>query len=305
MKKKTKLIMSTFAVLVLAIVTIGTVAYFMKSFESNDNTTTAASFDVDVVNAGGQTIGDREFNLGDKLFPGMDKVEAYSFQINKNNTELPVEYNVNLTASGDLFPSDMNSPIVLALQRNIDGGWIDVDYSTTFRPENAIESYRILVDWPHGDNDINFQGKTGNIKLEVVATQVDAELDPEPEGPPYFTGEVVFKATPNGTTRRTTNKELGFYVNDEGFRVIEVDMGNGTGDFETKIGNFTITEEIHSGSPYFRVITDNEYYASPTSPWRVNPESIDTSKAGTVLLQMSNKPFLSIESDALYNWFTK
>ena len=304
MNKKTKLIMSTFAVLILAIAIIGTVAYFTKSFGSDTNIVTAASFNVDVVNSEGTTIGDGEFNLGDKLFPGMDQVEAYSFQIKKNNTDVPIEYSIILTSSGDLFPSNAHTPIALALQRNIDDEWVEVDYSTTFRPKNDTERYRILVDWPHSDNDIDFQGKTGNIKLEVIATQVDAELE-EPEGPPHFTDEVVFKATPNGATRVTTNKEIDFYVNDDGLRVIEVDMGEDTGEFEDKIGKLTISEEIHNEIAYFRVITENEYYASPTQIWRSRVDKLDTSVQGKVLFPATLAPYLSIESSALYDWFTK
>ncbi|THE09497.1 hypothetical protein E1I69_22185 [Bacillus timonensis] len=52
-----------------------------------------------------------------------------------------------------------------------------MNFESTFKPENKVEKFKVFVDWPHSDNDIAFQGKTGNIKLEVVATQVD----PEPE----------------------------------------------------------------------------------------------------------------------------
>ena len=257
---------------------------------------------MDTVNTNGTTIGDAQFNLNEKLFPGMETVEAYSFKINKNNTDVPVEYKVNLTPSGDLFPQDKSTPVVLKLQRQIDNNWVNIDYTNTFKPQKDTENFKVLVNWPHGQNDIAFQGKTGNIHLEVVATQVDKEV--EPSGPPYFTGEVAFKATPNGSTYKTTNKEVNFYVNAQGFRVIEVLMGDGTGTFETKVGKVTVKEEIDStsGIRYFRVITEKEYFASPTQVWRSSVANLDLSKPGTVKFPAALEKHLTIESEALYNW---
>lgn len=167
---------------------MGTVAYFSKSFKSDSNRATAASFEVEAVNAQGKVIGDAQFDLDEKLYPGMKPAEVYSFSINKNNTEVPVQYKVNLSPSGDLFPADGSTPIKLTMQRNMNGNWTDIDYNSEFKPEATAESFRISVEWPHGNNDIAFQGKTGNIKLEVVATQIDAEEEqgepqPEPEDP--------------------------------------------------------------------------------------------------------------------------
>lgn len=299
--KKNKLVISLVGVLLLAIATIGTVAYFSKNFTSDNNVAAAAKFDVNAVNSIGQTIGNGDFNLGEDLYPGMDTLEVYNFQIKKNETELPVEYSVNLTPSGELFNN--GTPIQLTLQRNVNDAWINVDYSETFRPESETESYKILVDWPHSDNDIDFQGKTGNIKLDVVATQVDPEVE-EPEGPPYYSGAIEFKATPNGSTRETSNKELNFYVNGDGYKVIEVSMGDGDGTFEEKVGNLRIVESVESGTTWYRVYSDNEYYASGTQLWRVSSENIDTSIDGTLRFNKVLGPYLSIESKALYNWFT-
>ncbi len=161
--------------IMIAIATMGTFAYFSKSFTSDKNTVTAASFEVEAVNADGTVIGDAEFSLAGKLYPGMKTIEAYTFQINKNNTEVPVEYKINVLPSGDLFPEDGTSPIVMTLQRNMSGTWTDNDLQSTFIPEADTESLKILIDWPHGDHDIDFQGMTGNIKLEVVAMQIDDE----------------------------------------------------------------------------------------------------------------------------------
>lgn len=141
------------------------------------------------------------------------------------------------------------------------------------------------------------------MKLEVTATQVDPEEEPEEqEVPPYFTGEVAFKATPNGSTRKTNNKEVNFSLNNEGYKVIEISMGDGTGDFEDKVGNVKVVEYKENGTVWYRVYTDNEYFASNSQLWRVS--SVDTSVEGIVRLAKINGPYLSIESKALYNWFT-
>lgn len=176
--KKTMLI-GLGALLLVLLTGMGTVAYFSKSFSSNNNVATAAKFAVDVVNAEGITIGDANFNLGEVLYPGMDPQEVYSFQIKKNDTEVPVEYQVKLSGSGELFPANNNSPIVLTMQRQINDQWVNIDYASPFKLENDTDSFRIVVTWPHGVNDIAFQGKTGNIHLEVVATQVDPNVPGE------------------------------------------------------------------------------------------------------------------------------
>ncbi|WP_449620324.1 hypothetical protein [Robertmurraya sp. Marseille-Q9965] len=295
--KKHKLFISLLGVILLAIASIGTLAYFSKSFTSDGNAAAAAKFNVEAVDAKGELIGDGQFDLGEDFYPGMKTLEAYSFQINKNKTEVPVEYSVQLTPSGKLFSK--NTPIKLSLQRSVNNEWVNVDYSTTFRPESDTESYRVLVDWPHSDNDIDFQGKKGNIKLEVLATQVDED---EPVGPPYISGEVSFKATPNGSTRTTSNKTVNFYKNEQGNKVIEVTMGEGTGEFEQKVGNLKIIESVDGKTTWYRVYTDKEYYASETQIWRVS--EVDTSVNGVFRLNKINGPYLSIESQELYNWFT-
>ncbi|ETI70138.1 hypothetical protein [Neobacillus vireti] len=171
MKKKS--IISLFSVMVLVIAMLGTVAYFSKSFTSDKNIATAAKFNVIAVDSKGNAIGDGQFNLGDELTPGMDALEAYSFKIDKNGTKVPVEYKVNFTMTGDLFPGDNSSPVELTLQSKDGDNWVDVDYSKPITPQNEVENFRVMAAWPHGDNDADFAGKTGNIKLEVIATQVD------------------------------------------------------------------------------------------------------------------------------------
>ncbi|MFS0821461.1 hypothetical protein [Bacillus sp. 1P02SD] len=175
MKRNTIFILISALVLVTVATVIGTVAYFSKSFTSDNNVAKASVFDVDVVGANGKTIADENFDLDEELYPGMEKKEVYSFDIQRNNTKLPVEYEVKLSPSGDLFPEGTTSPVALTLQRLVDGNWEDVAFERKFKPQNDEEKFKVFVEWEHGDNDIAFQGKTGNIRLEVVATQVDPE----------------------------------------------------------------------------------------------------------------------------------
>ncbi|MDQ0272489.1 hypothetical protein [Cytobacillus purgationiresistens] len=297
---KKKLTLGSLAMVLIAVAVFGTVAYFSKSFTSTGNTAQAAKFNVDTVNAQGQTIGDGQFALGGKLQPGMDPVEVYQFQIKKNDTEVPLEYNVDLIPSGDLFPSDGSSPIKLKMERKVAGAWEEVNHGTAFRPESDSEDFRIFASWPHGNNDIAFQGKTGNIKLEVIATQVDEE-----EKGPFYTGKVTFKATPNGSAKSTTNKGVVFNKNADGLKVIDVTMGDGNGDFERTVGNFKITESVSGGETWYRVVTASEYYASDKTVWRLTEDRVDTSKKGTIHFNKGNNTYLTIESEALYNWFVK
>lgn len=178
MKKKYYL----FFVLALMLVGLsiwGTFAYFTTSFSSGNNIATAAKFDVEALNANGGKIGDAQFQLDNKLYPGLESLEVYNFKIDQKNTEVPVEYQVNLHLSGELFPSNGSSPVHLTLQRLIDGQWTNVDYSKAIEPTDRIDTFRILVDWPHGNHDIDFAGKEGEVHLEIIATQVDLVVDVE------------------------------------------------------------------------------------------------------------------------------
>ncbi|MFS0821606.1 hypothetical protein [Bacillus sp. 1P02SD] len=170
MKKKS--IIGLVALFVVSIAIVGTIAYYSLSFSSGNNVAKSASFKVNATHDGHE-IGDEQFEIEDALYPGMDTVEAYSFEVDKNGTSVPVEYTVKLTPSGDLFPQGVESPVTLTVQRQLDGKWVPLDHTSSFKPEADKENYRILVDWPHSKNDIDFEGKTGNIHLEVIATQVD------------------------------------------------------------------------------------------------------------------------------------
>src|SRR5690625_1633453 len=208
MLKKKALWLIAATLLVVAAIS-GTTAYFVKEFTSDNNTATAATFDVDVVDANGNTIDDGQFNLDGELYPGMDTIVAYQFDVKRNNTELPFEYTVDLTGSGDLFPEDGSSPIVLTMQKQVGEDWVDVHFDGAIVPEDEVESYRILVDWSHSDNDIDFQGATGTLKLNVVATQVDHPVVPEETGEVHV---MLYKDTTTSNNRIDFDNLTNYYL---------------------------------------------------------------------------------------------
>lgn len=285
-------------VLVVSLIT-GTIAYFMKEFSSDENIATAATFDIDVVNSAGETIGDGEFDLGDDLYPGMERKEVYTFDVQRNNTVLPVEYQVDLLLTGDLFPEDGSSPVVLTMEREIDGEWIEVDHSTTFKPESDVESYRIFVEWPHSDNDIDFQGLTGNVALEVIAKQVEEE--------PLYTGEIRWRSSSfEWSHHDTSNQEIEFYYDENELRVIKVYISDDE-NFKEKVGDFSITE-MEPG--VYHVVSENDAYTLRPNMWRVNEDTIDTSVEGYVKFNKRDNVgdldrHILIESQELYEWFTE
>src|SRR5699024_2635641 len=88
---------------------------------------------------------------------------------------------------------------------------------SSFMMKNDTEAYRIMVEWPHSDNDIDFQGETGNIKLEIVATQVDGENDISTNVETTTEGEKAVDGQPEIGALEftdTINKKYTFDFND-------------------------------------------------------------------------------------------
>lgn len=262
----------SFWLIVASIVVIGsisgTTAYFTKEFISDNNVVTAAAFDVDVVDSNGNPIADGQFNLDGDLFPGMDTLVAYQFDVKRNNTELPYEYTVDLSKNGDLFPEDGSSPIVVTMQKLVDDEWVDVDLNSTFFNENDVETYRILVDWPHGDNDIEFQGLTGTLKLEVVATQVDMPKVPEETGELHI---MLYKDSTASRDRIDFDTISNFYIkskdtgltysegsvmwnNKAAFIMLDIPIGEYTVHFDSP--DVMYTKDILVGPTYYETDYD-------------------------------------------------
>lgn len=186
MKKRNLLTVSIVILLALAL-GMGTLAYFTKDFTSNDNVVRAASFEV---GDNGTLSEDHIFDLGDDpIYPGRE-MDVYDFEIHKNNTEVPVVYDLTVTGLDPLFEGD--TPVELTLLRKVGEEWVEYD-GRLENPED-IENFKINLKWNHTDHDIDYQGKTGKININVVATQVDEELPPvDPDAP--FVDNIVYKKT--------------------------------------------------------------------------------------------------------------
>lgn len=181
MKKRNMLTIMLVAILVF-VLGLGTIAYYKKTFSSNNNLVRAAKFEVD---SNGTLNEDVEFDLRDTpIYPGFED-DIYEFEIDKKGTEVPVKYDVTVTASGELFEpfGETASPVVMTLYRETENGWEKVDNPCEINPvENQVEYFKIGLNWNHSDYDIEYQNKTGKIAINVVAEQVDEE--PEvPEEP--------------------------------------------------------------------------------------------------------------------------
>ncbi|MEH7385963.1 hypothetical protein V7147_11210 [Bacillus sp. JJ1521] len=314
MKRNTIFILISALVLVTVATLIGTVAYFSKSFTSDGNVAKAALFDVDVVGSNGKTIADAQFDLKEDLYPGMETKEVYNFEINRNNTDLPVEYKVKLLPSGDLFPAGTSSPVVLTLQRLVDGKWVDVAFESKFKPGNDVEKFKVFVDWKHSDNDIAFQGKTGNIKLEVVATQVD----PEPVVVDFGSAQIfLYKDSTSSTNKidfdtitnfKLKNKKTGkeYTVGTspwnikERFDMKDIPVGEYTIDFDMPKG--MSVKEIKLGESYKEKIYDAS--SNPLVITKDKKEYVDiVLKSDLILNEIKPLNDLKVPSNITFNEF--
>lgn len=180
MKKKNLLTLMLVGVLAFAL-GMGTLAYFTKTFTSNDNLVRAARFEVD---SNGTLDGDVKFNLNDDpLYPGMS-MDVYEFEIDQKGTEVPVEYAISVSGFDPLFEG--KTPVDLTVLRKVEDEWVTFEDTVLANPE-SVEYFKINLNWSHSDNDTDYQGKLGKININVVASQVDEELPPvdpeEPEDP--------------------------------------------------------------------------------------------------------------------------
>lgn len=269
MLKKKALWLIAATLLVVAAIS-GTTAYFVKEFTSDNNTATAATFDVDVVDADGNTIADGQFNLDGELYPGMDTIVAYQFDVMRNNTELPFEYTVDLTGSGGLFPEDGSSPIALTMQKQDGDDWVEVNYDGAIVPEADVESYRILVDWPHGDNDIDFQGLTGTLTLNVVATQVDMPVVPEETGEVHV---MLYKDSTSSSNRIEFDNLTNYYLKskDTGLTYSEGDYAAWNNPYayvfqDVPIGEYTLHFDMPEGMYTGNILLGSAYQETDYDP---------------------------------------
>lgn len=270
MKRKIVIIILCISLLVAG-VSIGTFAYYTSTFTSNNNVFRTAKFTVKAVNKEGNLIGDAEFNFENKpLYPGIEPFEAFYFEVDKTGTEVPVKYNIQLYKDGELFPEDSSSPVMVEIKRLVNEEWVLLE-ENEFIPDLDVEKFKIEVSWPHSDNDIEFQGKTGNVKIEIFATQIDDE-DSNTLG--EAVAELVeFKGTPNGKTFSIPNLSVAYYINENGAKVIEVSKeGNNDEDYDKWVGNFRLTEELDNQG-YYLLVADGTHRT--VFPYRIKFSGID------------------------------
>lgn len=184
MDKKKRL--SIFLILTLALLlALGTIAYYTKTFTSDNNKVRAARFEVD---SNGTLDGNERFDLtGEPIYPGIER-EIYEFEIDKKQTEVPVKYDITVTPYDELFEavSDGDSPVSIKVLRKVGEDWIDIGGldNVEIIPENNVEKFKIWINWNHSDYDIKYQGKSGKIMINVVATQIFGDTEPEEPADP-------------------------------------------------------------------------------------------------------------------------
>lgn len=206
MRRKTLLSLILVAVLAFSL-GMGTLSLYRKTFTSEDNVVRAAIFDVDT---NGTLDEEVEFDLtDDPLYPGRE-LDVYEFEIHKNNTEVPVKYDINVEGVDELFEG--NTPVALTVLRKVEGDW-QVFEGPELEDPAGVEEFKINLKWDHTDYDIDYQGKTGRIKINVVATQVEGPVEPgdpgEEPGDPDEEPRVIaqyYKKSPPGFDAGTNIK---------------------------------------------------------------------------------------------------
>lgn len=184
MNTKKKLSLLLIAILALAL-GLGTFALYSKTFTSDNNQVRAARFEVD---SNGTLDGDTKFDLtDDPIYPGVE-LELYEFEIDKKGTEVPVKYEITVTPYGELFEpvEEGDSPVALTVLRKVGDEWVDIGGldNVEIIPDEILEEFRIDLEWGHSDYDIEYQGKPGSVRINVVATQIDGDVEPvDPDDP--------------------------------------------------------------------------------------------------------------------------
>ena len=139
---------------------LGTMALYKKNMWSGENKVRAAKFEV---TSNGTLSKQGEFDLSkNPIYPGYENKDVYEFEIDKKGTEVPVKYNIGVTAEGELFEAveEGNSPVVMTLYRETENGWDPVKNELEINPvEKAVEKFRIGIEWKDSNYDILYQNK--------------------------------------------------------------------------------------------------------------------------------------------------
>ncbi|MGH4123098.1 MAG: hypothetical protein ACREV6_09240 [Clostridium sp.] len=220
----------------------GTMAKYVKNFNSQNNTVKAAKFNVKV-SGDGKEFKDSAFALvGADLKPGTNK-KVYDFEITKE-TEVPVEYNVVLAKEGELLKQ--GSPVNITLQRYIDNKWETVDLNYKCNPKSDNDKFQVLLNWPEettGINDVDFAGKEGKINISVTASQVIEKVGPTA---PLVIEDLFLTVGPRWSSAvkhaGIYHNTLKYYKNDKGLKVVQIsDLYNDL--FSVDLKNVLLTQK--------------------------------------------------------------
>lgn len=188
---KNKKLWSVLLIAVLAFALgLGSMAYYTRTFTSDNNTIATAKFKV---SSNGTLDGNAKFQIGgESIYPGV-KLDAYSFEIDKKGTQVPMEYTISLSLDGEAFEDKKGnpSPLKVSVLREKEDGWEDIGglEKVKIEPEKEVEKFKVHISWPHNDEiDADFEDLGGIININVIAKQIDGEggggEDPDPDPNP-------------------------------------------------------------------------------------------------------------------------
>lgn len=198
MKKpgKKKLISAAVALSLVLTAGIGTYSKYVRTIKSEDNTVKAKSFVID-------THGTLDENSKFTFDAAPGESGEYNFVLDKSKVDpsLPVRYTVSFITDGDDANSLFNgsSPVDLNLYRYIQStSYTDTNTTIGTCPELVKKTGNKLqwdvypkgyagdenhdyykLDWKWNENDatdINYQGKTGKVTIQVTARQMSETL---------------------------------------------------------------------------------------------------------------------------------
>ena len=176
---------------------MGSLAYYQSTITSGGNDITAATFNITSDLKTG--LEEKSFTI-EKAAPGRNGF--FEFYVDKTGADFPVEYTVKVSRENPDGDTDEDltdylfrdgTPIALSLQRSSNGAYVDLvnftradqEISFTLNPaEFDKEAFKLLWNWAYeteGVTDIDFAGDVGNLRVEVVAKQLQDNQNPPEE----------------------------------------------------------------------------------------------------------------------------
>ena len=257
----------------------GTYAKYVFGAKSENNVVRAASFEVGLGDA--DQMKSARFSL-DKFNPFSEPVE-YPITINKNNTEVPVKYELSVQVdetNKGLFEGE--SPIKMELLRKVGSDYQvvvpdflhnsytlnDLHYDENLKPA-AIEEFKVRCSWVTKSDEIDttYQQKTGKFDVIFNAEQVKDAVERPHETRTdciYFRVDDVY---------RSVNHEYKYYKDAQGRRVLDfgdVDVERSSGINLISFKNLVLTE-TGAGTKLYTVNCDSvepSYWKGKTLKYR-------------------------------------